>query len=384
MIYHDITLRGPARACCNGTYPEFTAIRRWPSTGRWLDPHPIGPALMMAPFFIVADVATRLTGGQRDGFSSYYQHAAGLAGLTYLLIGLAVLRRMLVRHFEPAVALTTLATITWGTNLFHYGTYDSVFSHAFSFCLIVSLVTLTDEWWAEPATGRSTALGLIGALIFLTRHTNAMFLMFVPLHGIVDVATLRSRGPQLWARRRNIAVMAAAAVLGALPQLLIYKQATGFWFVSPYSALGAGFRFGAPHLFGVLFSTQKGLFFWSPALLLAVAGFFVARGWPRSLILPSALVLAVNTYLIASWFDWQFGGSFSHRGFTDSLGLLAIFMAAFFAWVATRPRVLGVVAPITALVVLLSVAQMIQYWQGVLPIADTTWTQYREAFLRFR
>ena len=34
--------------------------------------------------------------------------------------------------------------------------------------------------------------------------------------------------------------------------------------------------------------------------------------------------------------------------------------------------------------VLLSTAQMIQYWIGVLPMADTTWAQYTDLFLRFR
>jgi hypothetical protein len=34
--------------------------------------------------------------------------------------------------------------------------------------------------------------------------------------------------------------------------------------------------------------------------------------------------------------------------------------------------------------VLLSVAQMIQYWLGILPIANTTWAEYRELFLRFK
>jgi hypothetical protein len=37
-----------------------------------------------------------------------------------------------------------------------------------------------------------------------------------------------------------------------------------------------------------------------------------------------------------------------------------------------------------AAAVLLSVAQMIQYWIGVLPMADTTWAQYRDLFLKFR
>ena len=34
--------------------------------------------------------------------------------------------------------------------------------------------------------------------------------------------------------------------------------------------------------------------------------------------------------------------------------------------------------------VALSVAQMVQYWTGKIPIANTTWQEYRDAFLRFR
>ena len=34
--------------------------------------------------------------------------------------------------------------------------------------------------------------------------------------------------------------------------------------------------------------------------------------------------------------------------------------------------------------VALSVIQMLQYWNGVLPFSDTTWQQYRGLFLRLR
>ena len=39
---------------------------------------------------------------------------------------------------------------------------------------------------------------------------------------------------------------------------------------------------------------------------------------------------------------------------------------------------------IAAIVMLcaLSIFQMLQYWHGVMPMADTTWPQYRAAFLR--
>jgi hypothetical protein len=61
-------------------------------------------------------------------------------------------------------------------------------------------------------------------------------------------------------------------------------------------------------------------------------------------------------------------------------------MASFFVWTSERPGRLttSVVMVYVSLAILLSVAQMIQYWRGILPIANTTWEQYRELFLRFK
>jgi hypothetical protein len=39
---------------------------------------------------------------------------------------------------------------------------------------------------------------------------------------------------------------------------------------------------------------------------------------------------------------------------------------------------------VTTAAVALSVVQMLQYWNGVLPISDTTWEQYRGIFLRLQ
>ena len=386
LLHGDTTLDVVARTLPNGDYPAFTAIRRWPGTNRWVNPHPIGQALLMTPFFLVAHALTRASRLAPDGFSFYYQHAAGLAGLTYLLAGLAVLRRTLVRHCSTPVALATLAAMTWGTNLFHYGVYDSAFSHIYSFFLISVLLALVERWWAEPTAGRSVWLGLTSAAIFLTRHTNVLFLLTVPLYGVTDWRALRERTRSLLQRWRSLLVMGLVAAVGVLPQLLLYKTATGAWLPSPYGAIGAGFTFGPPHVFEVLFSPEKGVFFWSPVLLFAAAGWIVARGWAEAFQWSSALVLAINTFLIASWFDWQLGGSYGHRGFTDGLALVSVFMAAFFEWTGERRhRVLATsaVTVVASLAVLLSVAQMIQYWMGILPIENTTWEQYRALFLRF-
>src|SRR5262249_44065625 len=100
--------------------------------------------------------------------------------------------------------------------------------------------------------------------------------------------------------------------------------------------------------------------------------------------LAAAIVFMTDTYLIASWWDWQFGGSYGHRGFIDLLPFFGLGLAAFFDWAAETVTRQRIVAIATVALVALSSVQMLQYWNGVLPISDTTWDQYRAVFLRLR
>jgi len=383
IIYHDLSFEALARDWYGGTFPDYTPLRRSP-IGRWLDPCPIGTAVLMAPFVVAAHALTYWSNLPPDGFSLYYQHAAGVAGLAYCVAGLAIVGAGLSRHFTRGIVLATLVCLTWGTNLFHYGVFDSTFSHSFSFFLVAAWLAGVERWWESATPGRTLTLAVVAALIVLVRLPNAIFLLVLPLYGVSSWPALARRPRELWDRRGSLAAMAAAALTLVLPQALFYRSVNGSWFVSPYRQLGMGFRFSSPHVIAVLASTQKGLFFWSPVLLLAVIGFAVASGWARQVALAAAVVFAVDLYVIASWSEWQFGGSFGHRAFTDGLALAAPMLAASFEWSARRRVARGAVAVFASCAVLLSIAQMFQYWIGILPIADTTWAQYRELFLRFQ
>jgi hypothetical protein len=373
FLHHDPTLQAVADDCCGGVFPAFTSIVRWPPTNQWVNPHPIGVAILMAPAFAAAHALTRWSNLPPDGFSFYYQHAAGLSGVAAFVFGLFCLRSLLSRHYREGVVLAALVAVTFGTNLFHYATYDSTFSHAFSFALVAALLDVTDLWWTQPTARTTVALSVIAALLFLVRHPNVVYLCVVPLWNPGGVAR----------RWKMLAFAAALALVLVTPQLVVYRQATGRWFVSVYGELGT-FHFGSPRIGAVLFGVQKGLFFWSPLLLLAGFGFLVGGGLAERLRVPAALIFAVVTYLIASWSDWQFGASFGHRGYTDGLALAAVFLASSFDRLRRHPRWIAPVAAATVLLVSLSVLQMYQYWRGILPNADTTWAQYREAFLRLR
>ncbi len=165
-----------------------------------------------------------------------------------------------------------------------------------------------------------------------------------------------------------------------LPQLWLYHRVTGHWIVSSYGDMG--FTFADPHLWGVLGSVTKGAFFWAPLLLAAVVGLAWLPASLRKWRLPAAVVLTVHTYVVASWWDWQFGGSYGHRGFVDVYPRLASGLASAFARAATMGRYRALATAIVVTLCALSVFQMLQYWHGVMPMADTTWPQYRSAFLR--
>src|SRR5690348_18326174 len=94
LLYHDPSLQALADDCCGGEFPDWSAIARWPHTYRWVDPHPIGEAILITPFFLAAHALTRWSNLDPDGLTLYYQHAAGLAGLFYACAGLWFLRRL--------------------------------------------------------------------------------------------------------------------------------------------------------------------------------------------------------------------------------------------------------------------------------------------------
>jgi len=369
-LYHDPSLQAVADDCCGGEFPDYTAIVRWRFTRRWVNAHPIGEAVMMAPFFAVAHALTRWTNLSPDGFTLYYQHAAGLAGLAYVIAGLWFVRRLLRRHFSSGIADAATAALLAGTSLYHYATFDSAWSHAFSFALCAALLERIDAWNQDSSVRDAVVIGLIAGLTFLVRHTNVMIPGALGLALAIRDASYRRVAP----------VSAALTLACAIPQLWIYHAASGHWIISSYGPLG--FTWTTPHIAGVLISPRKGLFFWAPLLLAAVAGLMWLPAGLRRWRLPILAVLVVDTYLIASWWDWQFGASYGHRGFVDVYPLLAPGLAAAFARVPARPPLRIAAAAAVILLCALSIFQMLQYWHGVMPMSDVTWAQYRALFLK--
>ena len=130
LLDEDVTMERTAARSFEGRTSEMAGVSRVPPHNRYLDKYPVGEAMMLLPLFLLGDATARLWGEAADGFSTPYQVAAAAAGLVYALVGIAQLGFVLLRWFSRPTVVMTLVTITFGTALFHYATYDAVFSHA--------------------------------------------------------------------------------------------------------------------------------------------------------------------------------------------------------------------------------------------------------------
>ena len=153
----------------------------------------------------------------------------------------------------------------------------------------------------------------------------------------------------------------------------------GKWFV--YAYRDERLNLLHPHLLETLFSVRKGLFFWSPLLLIALAGLpFLRRIAPGRLV-PSLAYLAVSTWVIASWETWWYGGSLGQRPFVETLPVFALGLASLIETARHRFARTAVLAA-AAVCSLLAVHAMVAYWLHAIPYDHTTWGIYLHSFHR--
>jgi hypothetical protein len=377
MLDHDITMERTAQRSFRGHIYDMEGVQRVPPNNHYLDKYPVGEAMMLSPFFMFGDAAAHVSGAANNGFSTPYQVAAAAAGLVYALLGLTTLGFVLLRWFSRQTVVLTLLAITFGTALFHYATYDAVFSHAFSFFLVAVIVRLALSVYERPRLQSAIPLGLASGLLVAVRPTNAVVLLFVSLLG---VSTLREMRQRLTAPLRHTRLLAAsigAGVLPLLPQIAYWHSITGKPYVYAYDDEHLDLLH--PHVLDVLFSIRKGLFFWAPLLLLALIGLPLLRRYARGMVIPAATYLTVNTWVISSWSTWWYGGSLGQRPFVEALPIFALGLAALIE--AARGLLVRrvLVAAITALT-FLATHSMVAYWLRVIPIDQTTWHIYIRSF----
>ena len=340
-------------------------IPRDPVTGRPVNLYGIGNAILWGPWvllFHAAGVAAHAIGMPvaLDGYSALYGAAVGIGSAFYASLGLLLLHRLLRRRFgEDAAFWSTL--VAWlASPLFFYMYLHPSMSHANSFFLAALLLSL---YLGGDGMGRWVAMGAVAGLMTLVRFQDALLLA-----AVIPGELLRRDGGPLRSRLARYAAFCAAALAVFSPQLLAWDYLQGSPFSGPraYMMQGSVKPWAPVHVLGVLFSPRHGLFYWTPALLISLAGLLVPRGDTRLKLLCLA-AFAAQLWIISSWSIWWAGASFGHRMFISSLPALAVGAANL---LAAYPRAARILKPVILALILWNFGCMAQYALGIIPRQD--------------
>lgn len=340
----------------------------------------MGLAMMQAPFFLVGHAVASLSDcWPADGYSRPYMVALVAGSLAYFICGLWLLSRLLARFFDDRVVALTVLLMAWATNATYYLLQEPAMSHGYSFCLFATFVWLSMDWYRRPAMSSTILLGLIGGLITLVRPTNGVIVLVFLLWNVRSFDDLKHHGMLYWKHCGWFLLGGAAAMLVWVPQLLYWKQATGCWLY--YSYGDENFFFLRPKLFDVVVGFRKGWLVYTPAMILAIAGFPCLYRFNRGLFWNSLSFLLVNVYVVASWWCWWYGGSYGQRALIESYAVMALPMAALIQW-AWAQGVRGVVAVLglAGVLVIHNGFQLLQLRSGALHMENMTRSAYMEAW----
>lgn len=334
----------------------------------------VGPAILWSPFLIVTHAAVlsydRLGGKTpADGYSRPYRVAmafgTALYGFLALLIAFAVARRYVS---ELSAFLATLA-IWFASSLPVYMYFNPSWSHAHS-AFMVGLFFL---YWLRTRPVRTWSqwviLGAIGGLMMDVYYLTAILLLIPLLESLAEYRlSLRGAGLEPVGRLfiKNIAF--AATLFVAFTPTLITKKLI----YDGYLRLGyrEAWYWESPAFFKAAFSSDHGLFSWTPILILAVAGLWLLRRHDRVLSSYLLALFLLYLYAMGCYQNWDGLSSFGNRFFVSLTSIFVLGLAAFFDWLAqiwSERRAAFAAAGAAALLALWNLGLMFQWGTHLIP-----------------
>ena len=342
------------------------------ATGLRPNPWSVGPALVWSAVVVPGHQALREA--QRwgspwaaNGYTWPYQVLVGGTTLAAAWLGLGLIYGI-CRHFaRPLRAAFAAALLTLGTTMVYYNSIEVSMGHALGTTAVAALVWYWLKTYGLEQMGRWVLVGVLVGVAALMRWQSAAFAV-LPLGEALGRSL--GAGPRQLAGRllAGLSLAALGAVLAFLPQMAAWRCVYGSWLISPVPLEHHWLK---PDFWGVLGSTDRSLWYWTPLTLLALAGFLhLGRPGPSSVRFPAGLLLmvfVVQVYLLASirGNGVRLGSAFGFRQLTETLVALAPGLALLLERAGTRS--FRWLAGGGCLLVAWNFVLLFQYRQGLLP-----------------
>ncbi|XOV65873.1 MAG: hypothetical protein ACFHU9_09575 [Fluviicola sp.] len=325
ILYNDPTFEASLEAETRNAQPNFNQYYLYQNEeGRVFNKYFPGIAVLQTPFFAAGCLAAVISGAPVDGYSEPFEFAFLLGSLFYTLLGVWLFHRCIQMRFPwlKDRSQWLVMAIFLCTTLLMYNTVTLGLSHHYSFFLF-SLFTYLILKYRDGLQWRYVLMaGLTLGLIALVRPTNVLVLLAVPLL-FNDWAEFRDTVSRLFENRGRFLLSAVGGFLAVFSiQFFLWKWQSGHWINWSYS--GEGFNFLHPAFWENLFSFRNGLFLHTPIMLVsAIASFWLLRE-NKFLFFSWWIYFLVNTWVISSWWCWDYETSFGNRPFTEHTFLLLI------------------------------------------------------------
>jgi hypothetical protein len=343
-----------------------------------LDNHfTVGPAMLWTPFLLLAHggvLLARALGSQvlADGFSAPYRLAMAVGTAFWGFLGLLLAFRLARQYAGEVWAFLATISVWWASSLPVYMYFNPSWSHAHS-AFAASLFVFYWHRAREQRTLRQwLVLALIAGLMLNVYYANAMLLMILIVEALRDyAAALRGRAgitvSQLITKHFLFAVV---MLLCLVPTFVTRYIVYGSPFESGYGAV-QNWAWRSPYFLAVLFSSEHGLFSWTPLLLLATVGLVLFK-WREPRVGTPLLAAALAFYVfIACYPDWAGISSFGNRFFVSLTPLFILGLSVFLQRVSTLFRsqraAVATVSLALAVFVLWNAEFMLQWGAHLIP-----------------
>jgi len=288
--------------------------------------YPVGTAILESPFFILANTYELLIGGKADGFSKTYQNMIEICAVFYLSLGLFYLFLFLSKTFSRKSTLLSLFVLFSATNLYYYSICEGGFSHIYSFFLFSYLLFLLSN--NKYAFSKTTwfKIIIVGSFIVLIRQINIVFLIislfiFIPRKTLQKYLSFKD-----WMFSFIIFLMVLS------PQIIYNFYLSGSPFLYSYQNEKFIYLFN-PKIKEVLFAFENGWITNNPIHLFTLIGIVIYYKIQPKISIGLLLIFLFCTYLYASWWSYELGCAYGHRGFVDIYPFAAISLTAVIQWI---------------------------------------------------
>ncbi|HPI30003.1 MAG TPA: hypothetical protein PLS26_05705 [Bacteroidales bacterium] len=331
-----------------------------------------GTALLMAPFFLSSAL---VSGFPDDPYAEAYQKSVSVAAIFYLLLGFVFLVLLLKKlKIKPPHILISLALTLFSTNLLVYVVAQPDMSHVYSFSLISGFLWASHAYIIKPCRRWLIISAVFLGIIYLIRPVNIMILLFV-LFFFDDFKSVRNFIQQ---HKKQLLVFAViVSLVMAIQNVLWYIQCRHFFL---WSYQNEGFYWLHPEIFNVLFSFRKGLFIYTPILIIVFWSLAVLLKTNKFRFFSTLFFLIFISYIISSWWCWTYFDSFGMRPFIDFYGIFVLLLALLLSNIGQRVRTILLLSCIPLLA--LNLLQSYQYNKRIISAEYMNFESYKYIFFK--